>query len=67
MIQAPDDTLGQAGAIPYAIVAIDPLDVLVTLAARGGSPALFALGVILTAGASLLAVEASGSRSATSD
>ncbi len=45
--------LGAVGA--YVVVAADPLDVLSTLAERGGSPALYTLGVALTVGGGLMA------------
>jgi membrane-associated phospholipid phosphatase len=44
------------GGIAYAIAALDPLDVLVVLAERGGSPALFVVGLLLTTGLSVLAL-----------
>ena len=48
------------GALAYWIVVIDPLGVLLYLAERGGSPALFAVGVVIVAGASLLSLGALG-------
>ncbi len=48
------------GGLAYVIAAIDPLDVLILLAERGGSPALFGVGVSLTVGSSLLALGALG-------
>jgi hypothetical protein len=42
------------------IVAIDPLGVLLYLAERGGSPALFAVGAVIIAGSSLLSLGALG-------
>lgn len=44
------------GGIAYVIVAADPLGVLLVLADRGGSPALFAVGMLLTVGTSLVAL-----------
>lgn len=44
------------GGIAYVIVAADPLGVLLVLADRGGSPALFAVGMLLTIGTSLVAL-----------
>ncbi|MEP6639284.1 MAG: phosphatase PAP2 family protein [Chloroflexota bacterium] len=46
------------GGFAYLIAALDPLDVLRYLAERGGSPALFWVGVVLAAGTSLLALGA---------
>lgn len=43
------------GSFAYLIVALDPLDILMALASRGGSPALYVLGLALTSGAILLA------------
>lgn len=48
------------GALAYLIVVIDPLQVLEYLAERGGSPALFGLGAVIIAGASLLSLGALG-------
>ena len=48
------------GALAYLVVALDPLDVLGYLAERGGSPAIFAVGVVITAGAALLSLGALG-------
>ena len=48
------------GALAYLVVALDPLDVLRYLAERGGSPAIFGVGVVITAGAALLALGALG-------
>ena len=48
------------GVVGYLLVALDPLDVLVTLADRGGSPALFWVGVAITVGTSLAALGALG-------
>ena len=44
------------GGSLYVLVAVDPLDVLLHLAERGGSPALFLLGVIVTVGACIVAL-----------
>ena len=41
------------GGLVYMILAADPLEVLLFLAERGGSPALFVVGVLITIGASL--------------
>ena len=48
------------GGLAYLIAALDPLDVMLVLAERGGSPAIFAIGVLLTIGSSLLALGALG-------
>ena len=48
------------GLIGYLVILADPLDVLDYLASRGGSPAAFAVGVLLTVGSSLLALGALG-------
>lgn len=48
------------GGLAYMIAALDPLDVLLVLAERGGSPALFVIGLLLTIGTSLLALGALG-------
>ncbi len=48
------------GGSAYLIAALDPLDVMLLLAERGGSPAIFAIGVLLTIGSSLLALGALG-------
>ncbi len=48
------------GGFAYLIAALDPLDVMLVLAERGGSPAIFAIGVLLTIGSSLLALGALG-------
>lgn len=48
------------GAFGYLVVAIDPLDVLLMLADRGGSPALFWVGVAITIGTTLAALGALG-------
>jgi membrane-associated phospholipid phosphatase len=47
-----------AGGLAYLVAAIDPLDVLLVLADRGGSPALFAVGVAIVIGASFVALGA---------
>jgi membrane-associated phospholipid phosphatase len=52
--------LTSVAAIGYALILADPLDVLDYLASRGGSPAAFAIGVLLTVGSSLLALGALG-------
>ena len=46
--------------LAYVVAAIDPLEVLLFLATRGGSPALFAVGVLITIGTSMLALGALG-------
>lgn len=48
------------GGLAYLIAAVDPLEVLLSLAERGGSPALFGVGVVLTVGTSLVALGALG-------
>jgi membrane-associated phospholipid phosphatase len=48
------------GGLAYVVAALDPLDVLLVLAERGGSPALFVIGLMLTTGTSLLAIGALG-------
>lgn len=48
------------GGLAYVVVALDPLGVLLVLAERGGSPALFAIGTLLTVGTSLLGLGALG-------
>jgi membrane-associated phospholipid phosphatase len=48
------------GTLAYVIVAIDPLEVLLYLAERGGSPALFGVGALITAGGSFLSLGALG-------
>ncbi len=52
--------LTSLGLIGYAVILADPLDVLDYLAARGGSPAAFAVGALLAVGSSLLALGALG-------
>ncbi len=44
------------GAFAYLIAAIDPLEVLLYLAMRGGSPALFGIGVVITVGLTFLSI-----------
>jgi membrane-associated phospholipid phosphatase len=46
--------------LAYLVVALDPLDVLLVLAERGGSLAFFVIGVLFTIGTSLLALGALG-------
>lgn len=48
------------GGIGYLIVAVDPLEVLLVLADRGGSPALFGVGLLITVGATLLSLGSLG-------
>jgi membrane-associated phospholipid phosphatase len=48
------------GAFAYLVAAIDPLEVLFYLAERGGSPALFAIGVVIVVGATFLTLGALG-------
>ncbi len=48
------------GGLAYVIVAADPLGVLLYLAEQGGSPALFAIGLLITIGTSVLALGALG-------
>lgn len=48
------------GGVAYALAAADPLEVLLSLAERGGSPALFGVGVVITVGTSLAALGALG-------
>ena len=52
--------LTSLAVIGYPLILADPLDVLDYLASRGGSPAAFAIGVLLTVGSSLLALGALG-------
>ena len=47
-----------AGWLAYLLAALDPLGVLLVLARRGGSPALFAVGVVIVIGASFVALGA---------
>lgn len=42
------------GGFAYLVAAIDPLEVLFYLAERGGSPALFATGVVILVGMTFL-------------
>lgn len=46
------------GGLGYLLAALDPLGVLLVLANRGGSPALFAVGVAIVIGASFVALGA---------
>ena len=46
--------------LAYVVAAIDPLEVLLFLASQGGGPALFAVGVFITIGTSMLALGALG-------
>ena len=48
------------GLLGYLIILADPLDVLDYLASRGGSPAAFTVGVLLTIGTSMVALGALG-------
>lgn len=48
------------GAFAYLVAAIDPLEVLFYLAERGGSPALFAVGVVIVVGATFLTLGSLG-------
>ncbi len=48
------------GVLAYLIIAADPLEVLLVLAERGGSPALFWVGIMVTIGTSMLALGALG-------
>jgi membrane-associated phospholipid phosphatase len=48
------------GGLAYVLAAADPLEVLTYLAQRGGSPALFVVGLLITFGASLLSLGALG-------
>ena len=48
------------GAVAYVIAAVDPLEVLLILAERGGSPALFGVGILITIGTSMLSLGALG-------
>ncbi len=47
-----------AGWLAYLLAALDPLGVLLVLADRGGSPALFAVGVVIVIGSSFVALGA---------
>ena len=49
-------TLLVLGGLAYLVVAADPLGVLFVLAERGGSPAVFVIGLLITIGTSLLAL-----------
>jgi membrane-associated phospholipid phosphatase len=48
------------GVLAYLLIAADPLDVLPYLADRGGSAALFWIGILVTIGTSMLALGALG-------
>lgn len=48
------------GSLAYVVALVDPLGVLIDLAERGGSPALLVVGLLIAAGASLLALGAFG-------
>lgn len=48
------------GSLAYVVAAIDPLEVLFYLAERGGSPALFGIGVVIVVGATFLTLGALG-------
>lgn len=48
------------GVVTYLVIAADPLDVLPYLADRGGSTALFWVGILVTIGTSMLALGALG-------
>lgn len=48
------------GGLAYLVAALDPLGVLLHLAERGGSPALFGVGVLIAAGASFVSLGAFG-------
>lgn len=48
------------GALAYLVVALDPLEVLFHLAERGGSPALFAIGLVIVVGATFFTIGALG-------
>ena len=48
------------GAVAYVVAAVDPLEVLLILAERGGSPALFGVGILITIGTSMLSLGALG-------
>lgn len=48
------------GALAYVIAAIDPLEVLLLLAERGGSPAFFVVGVVIVVGTTFLTMGALG-------
>lgn len=47
-----------AGGLGYLLAALDPLGILLVLADRGGSPALFAVGVVIVIGASFVVLGA---------
>jgi membrane-associated phospholipid phosphatase len=46
------------GGMAYVLAALDPLGVLLVLAERGGSPALFIMGAVLVTGSALLTLGA---------
>jgi membrane-associated phospholipid phosphatase len=46
------------GGVAYVLAALDPLGVLLVLAERGGSPALFIIGAVLVTGSALLTLGA---------
>jgi membrane-associated phospholipid phosphatase len=48
------------GAFAYVFAALDPLEVLLLLAERGGSPALFGIGVVIVVGATFLTLGSLG-------
>lgn len=48
------------GVLAYVLIAADPLEVLLHLAERRGSPALFWVGILVTIGTSLFALGALG-------
>ena len=48
------------GAVAYLVAALDPLEVMLILAERGGSPALFGVGILITIGTTMLALGALG-------
>lgn len=50
--------LSGLGGLAYVLAAIDPLGVLLVLAERGGSPALFFIGAVLVAGSALVTLGA---------
>lgn len=48
------------GGVGYVLAAVDPFEVLLVLAERRGSPALFGVGVLITVGAALLSLGSLG-------
>lgn len=48
------------GALAYVVALIDPLEVMLLLAERGGSPALFGIGVVIVVGMTFLTLGALG-------